>query len=42
MTDFVAAFRSGLDAAQRAELARKEIDAVFAELTEQLREPTDG
>jgi hypothetical protein len=42
MTDFVAAFRSGLDAAQRADLARKEIDAVFAELTEQLQRPADG
>ncbi len=42
MIDFRAAFRSGQEAAERAELARKEIDQVFVELNQQLSEPTGG
>ena len=42
MTDFIAAFRSGLNAAEKADLARKEIASVFRELNEQLRDPTQG
>ena len=42
MTDFRKAFRSGQEAAGKADLARKEISSVFRELNEQLREPTEG
>lgn len=42
MTDFRAAFERGQDAATEAELARREIDAVFKELTTQLAEATNG
>jgi hypothetical protein len=42
MTNFRAAFHTGQDAAEKADLARKEIAAVFDEINEQLQEPTAG
>lgn len=42
MADFVRAFREGQDAAEAADRARKEIDAVYTELNRQLRESTGG
>lgn len=42
MTDFRTAFEAGQDAAIKAELARKEIDSVFAEVQKQLTEITKG
>ena len=42
MTDFLTAFRSGQEAAEKADLAREEIASVFRELNEQLRGPTEG
>jgi hypothetical protein len=42
MADFKDAFKQGLDAAEKAEIARKEVDNVFAELDQQMREASDG
>jgi hypothetical protein len=42
MTNFRAAFRTGQVAAEKAELARKEITAIFDEINKQLQEPTAG
>ncbi len=42
MTDFRAAFKAGLDAAAKAEIARNEIDEVFTELGRQIAEETNG
>ena len=42
MTDFRAAFQAGQEAAIQAELARKDIDDVFTEISKQLLEVTGG
>lgn len=42
MSDFKSAFSDGLDAAQKAEAARHEIENVFRDLNEQLAEASDG
>ena len=42
MVDYVDAFRKGLEAAEAADRARKEIDAVFDELNLQIQKDTDG
>ena len=42
MVDYVDAFRKGLEAAEAADRARKEIDAVFDELNVQIYKGTDG
>lgn len=40
MTDFVAALNEGFDAAEKAERARREVDEVFRQLDDQIREGT--
>jgi hypothetical protein len=42
MSDFKSAFSDGLDAAQKAETARREIEDVFRDLSKQLAEASDG
>lgn len=42
MTDYTKAFKEGLEAAQAANLARREIDKVFTEVDLQLRQSTGG
>ena len=42
MVDYAAAFRQGLEAAKAADVARREIDSVFAELNRQMLEASDG
>lgn len=42
MTDYAAAFAQGLEAAQQAEVAKKEIDAVFAELNANIKDVSGG
>jgi len=42
MVDYFEAFKQGLDAAEAADRARKEIDTVFADLNQQLFESTGG
>lgn len=42
MTDFKSAFEDGLKAAEKAQIARSEIDAVFDELNRQLSEVSKG
>ena len=40
MVDYIEAFRQGLDAAEAADRARKEIDTIFADLNRQLKKAT--
>jgi len=42
MTDFIDAFKGGLDAAKAADRARKEIDEVFSDLDRQIIEVSEG
>ncbi|MCF5747103.1 hypothetical protein [Pseudomonas tremae] len=42
MADFKLALKKGLDAAEKAEANRKEIESVIEELNKQLQEDTDG
>jgi len=42
MSDFKSAFNEGLDAAQKAEASRLEIDSVFKDLNQQLTEVSEG
>lgn len=42
MSDFRTAFNEGLDAAQKAEASRLEIDSVFEDLNQQLTEVSKG
>lgn len=42
MADYIQAFKKGLEAAEAADRARKEIDSVFEDLDRQLREGTGG
>lgn len=42
MTDFIDAFKGGLDAAEAADRARLEIDEVFSDLDRQIRKGSDG
>jgi len=42
MTDYIKAFRDGLQAAEAADLARSEIDSVFSELGKQIATASDG
>lgn len=42
MTDFIDAFKDGLDAAEVAGRARREIDDVFSNLDSQIRKGSDG
>jgi hypothetical protein len=42
MNEFPNALKQGMDAAEKAEIARKEIDAVFIDLEKQILDATDG
>ena len=42
MIDYKVAFREGLTAAEKADMARKEIDSVFEQLNHEISEASDG
>lgn len=42
MADYIGAFRQGLEAAEVAEIAKKEINNVFVEFNEQMRKASEG
>jgi hypothetical protein len=42
MVNFIEAYKSGLNSAELAEKNKKEVDSVFSDLNQQLKEVTDG